>query len=363
MRLIEYENLAKLNAPFEDAFRTQFEAVLQSGWYILGHQVQQFEQAFARYCQAEHCVGVANGLEALVLALKAYEFPAGSEVIVPSNTYVATVLAVLQAGLHPVLAPPDMATYNLDPQALPQYISPRTVALMPVHLYGKPCDMPALLSIAQAYGLKVIEDAAQAHGASISGQKVGSFGDMTCFSFYPTKNLGALGDGGAITTNDAALAERLRTLRNYGSQQKYYNQLLGHNSRLDELQAAFLAVKLPELDRINAHKQALAARYLEGLKAEFIKPVLQEGYTDVFHIFAVRHPERDRLRQYLLDRGIKTEIHYPLPPFRQEALQGYFDPEAHPLADTIHRTILSLPCSFAHHPEEIEQVIEVMNAF
>ena len=361
--MVEYENLHKANEPFFSEFRRAFNETLESGRYILGKNVERFEQAFADYCGAAHCVGVASGLDALALSLKAFEFPAGSEVIVPSNTYIATILAIIQSGLKPVLVEPDLATYNIDPFRIEEKITRATVAIMAVHLYGKVCDMESIMQIGRQHGLKIFEDCAQAHGANMLGKKAGTFCDCAAFSFYPTKNLGALGDAGAVLTDDADCAAKIRMLRNYGSAEKYYNDAVGMNSRLDEIQAAFLSVKLPQLDRINRHKRQLAAIYHQGLRDDFIKPCRQEGYFDVFHIYNIRHERRDELKTYLADNGILTEIHYPVPPHRQKALQGMFEIDAYPLADEIHATTLSLPISVCHSEEDIACVIDIMNRF
>jgi dTDP-4-amino-4,6-dideoxygalactose transaminase len=361
--MIAYENLLELNKPFTDSFKQQFDEFLNSGWYILGKSVMQFEQEFATWNQSAHCIGVANGLDALTLALKAYNFELGSEVIVPSNTYIATILAILNNNLVPVLVEPDIRTYNIDPLLIEQAITPRTRALMIVHLYGKSCAMDAIMAIKTKHNLILVEDCAQSHGATFNGQKTGTFGEFGAFSFYPTKNLGALGDAGAVTTNDPELAGVIRQLRNYGSDRKYYNERIGTNSRLDELQAAFLSIKLKALDDINTHKRQLASLYLQNLKADYILPVVQEGYQDVYHIFNIRHPQRDKLKAYLLEQGIGTEIHYPVPPHRQKAMQGVITGQDFPIAEEIHQTTLSLPCSYWHTPEQIEQVIEKLNAF
>ena len=362
VNVIEYENLRKVNAPFSREFSRVFNETLESGWYILGSRVERFEQEFAAYCGASHCVGVASGLDALTLSLKAYDFAADSEVLVASNTYIATILAILQSGLKPVLVEPDLRTCNIDPARIEELISDRTVAIMAVHLYGKLCQMGPITEIARRRGLKVFEDCAQAHGARLQGQKAGSFGDCAAFSFYPTKNLGALGDAGAVVTNDAACAKRIRALRNYGSAQKYHNEMLGMNSRLDEIQAAFLSVKLPELDRTNRHKRKLAALYHRGLRDDYIKPCLDEGFFDVYHIYNIRTERRDELKGYLAEHGIMTEIHYPVPPHRQKALQGVIG-DSYPLADEVHSTTLSLPISVCHTEEDVARVITVMNSF
>ncbi len=361
--MIEYEDLGKVNEPFFAAFNKAFDEVLRSGWYILGNHVKIFEREFAMYCGTSFTCGVASGLDALLLSLKACNFDAGDEVIVPSNTYIATILAVLHAGLKPVLAEPDILTYNIDPVEIENKITPRTRAILVVHLYGKMCAMDRILPLARKKNLKVIEDCAQAHGASIRNKKAGSFGDLGAFSFYPTKNLGALADAGLVATSDEDFYRSIYSLRNYGSRLKYHNEKIGYNSRLDEIQAAFLSVKLPHLDRLNQHKKNLAALYFQGLKSEFIKPLVQEDYSDVYHIFNIRHENRDQLREFLLKNEIKTEIHYPVAPNKQPAMIGILDREPTPITEEIHRTTLSLPISFHHTPADIEKVIEVMNKF
>jgi dTDP-4-amino-4,6-dideoxygalactose transaminase len=360
--MIQYENLKKANEPFAASFQERFASVLDSGWFVLGNEVRGFEEEFASYCGSSSCVGVANGLDALFLALKAFGFKEGSEVIVPSNTYIATILAVVNAGLKPVLVEPDIRTYNIDPEKIERSLTPKTCAVMVVHLYGKVCDMDPILDICGRRNLKLIEDCAQAHGAMYKGKKAGSYGDFGAFSFYPTKNLGCLGDGGALTSDDPGLADRVRTLRNYGSKVKYHNEVAGYNSRLDEIQAAFLRVKLSRLDEINAHKRNLAALYMRGLSDRFILPVLDSDYFDVYHIFNVRHPKRDALKSFLLEKGIKTDIHYPVSPNRQEAMKGLLPPSC-PISEEIHATTLSLPISFFHTENDISRVIETMNSF
>ncbi len=361
--MIEFENLAKLNQPFFEDYKKSFAATLDSGWFILGKNVEKFEQEFANYCGTAHCAGVASGLDALILALKAFDFPAQSEVIVPSNTYIATILAILQNNLKPVLVEPDIATYNIDPQKIAAKITPQTKAIMVVHLYGKVCEMDPILEICQKNNLKLIEDCAQAHGATHGGKRAGSFGDFGAFSFYPTKNLGCLGDGGAITTNSAELLHKIKRLRNYGSDKKYYNEVIGFNSRLDEVQAGFLSVKLKKLDEINQHKNKLAKIYLENLKDDFIKPVVDSQHYHVFHIFNIRHKKRNELQKYLLENGIKTEIHYPVAPNEQKALQGLLTEYNFPIAKEIHDTTLSLPLSYFHSEADAAKVVEVLNKF
>jgi dTDP-4-amino-4,6-dideoxygalactose transaminase len=263
----------------------------------------------------------------------------------------------------PVLAEPDLATYNIDPAEIEKKISSKTVAIMVVHLYGKVCEMDKIMSIAQKHNLKVIEDCAQAHGATFKETKAGNFGDVNAFSFYPTKNLGAIADAGAVTTNNQELAESISTLRNYGSKEKYYNETVGYNSRLDEVQAAFLSVKLKYLDNINSHKQKLAKIYLNGLKEDFVKPVVDKDYSDVYHIFNIRHERRDELKAYLMKNEIRTDIHYPVAPNKQAAMQGILKDQETPIAEKIHKTTLSLPISFFHTEEDIMKVTEAMNKF
>lgn len=363
IKTVFYESLSKLNAPFQQDYQAFFSEKLNQGWFVLGESVQNFEQEFALFCQTNHTIGVASGLDALLLALKVYDFPKNSEVIVPSNTYIATILAIIQAGLIPVLVEPKLDSYNIDSDKILEKITDKTVAILPVHLYGLPCEMPKILAIAKEYNLRVIEDAAQAHGATIDGKKIGSFGDMTAFSFYPTKNLGALGDAGAITTPDADIAQKLRTLRNYGSQKKYYNDEIGYNSRLDEIQAGFLSIKLKKLDEITTHKQKLAFLYNQYLRPSYIRPIEPQGYTHVYHIYNIRHTERDKLKQYLAENGIATEIHYPVPPVLQKGYANIFKGIETPISNQIHNTTLSLPCSYAHTEEDILYVIDIMNKF
>lgn len=361
--MIEYENLEQANRPFFDEYRQAVEAVLQSGWYILGEKVKQFEQDFAAWCGTRYCAGVANGLDALIMALRALSCQPGDEVIVPSNTYIATILAVVHNGLQPVLVEPDIHTYNIDPDKIEEKITPRTKAILVVHLYGKVCAMDKIMAIADKHNLKVVEDCAQAHGAAFKETRAGNFGHFGAFSFYPTKNLGAIGDAGALTCNDESLFNTITTLRNYGSRVKYHNELVGFNSRLDELQAALLSVKLKKLDTITAHKRQLAQLYLQGLKEDFILPQGHPDYFDVYHIFNIRHPQRDALKVYLLDHDIKTEIHYPVAPNKQPAMTGILDHTETPVAEEIHRTTLSLPISYLHTVQDIEQVIDIMNKF
>jgi dTDP-4-amino-4,6-dideoxygalactose transaminase len=360
--MIEYENLFLLNQPFMESYKESFSDSLDKGWFVLGDKVSAFENEFAAYCGSKYGAGLASGLDALVLALKYYEFPEGSEVIVPSNTYIATILAIYNNGLVPVLVEPDPDTYNIDPLKIEERITPRTKAIMVVHLYGKSCEMYPIMDVAKKHELKVIEDCAQSHGASYKGKKTGTFGEFGAFSFYPTKNLGALGDGGALLSNDFEAITKVKALRNYGCHEKYYNNYIGINSRLDEIQAGFLSVKLLHLDAINSHKRKLAKLYQSGLKSDFILPVINEDYEDVYHIYAIRHPKRDKLRAHLLANNIRTEIHYPVPPHQQNALKTRLR-GAFPISELIHQTTISLPISFYHTTTEVEEVIEKMNAF
>ena len=361
--MIEYENLHELNKPFLKEYRDSFDKVMQGGWFILGNQVKEFENNFANYCGVKHCLGVANGLDALTLALRTFSFPAGAEVIVPSNTYIATLLSILNCNLKPVLVEPDLATYNIDVHKIEEAVTDKTVAIMVVHLYGKCCAMDEIKSLADRHKLKLIEDCAQSHGAKFKENRAGTFGDFGAFSFYPTKNLGALGDAGCLTTQDDTLGRHIGLLRNYGSEKKYYNEVIGVNSRLDEMQAAFLNVKLRSLDQINEHKRKLAVIYSQELKQDFIKPSAHRDYYDVFHIYNVRHPKREALKEYLLKHDIRTEIHYPVPPHQQRAMKGIFGNQSFPISEEIHRTTLSLPISTIHSESDIHGVVEVMNKF
>ncbi|WP_374555888.1 DegT/DnrJ/EryC1/StrS family aminotransferase [Thermomonas sp.] len=338
--------------------------VLASGHYILGPEVDAFEAEFAAYCGARHCVGVANGLDALHLVLRAMDVGPGDEVIVPSNTYIATWLAVSQCGAIPVPVEPDLATHDIDPQRIEAAITPRTKVILPVHLYGQPADMDAILSVARRHGLRVLEDAAQAHGARYKGQRIGAHGDAVAWSFYPGKNLGALGDGGAITTNDDALADRLRVLRNYGSRVKYVNEVQGWNSRLDPLQAAVLRVKLAHLDEWNARRAAIAALYQRELaETGLVLPVVPAWTDPAWHLFVVRHPRRDDLQRGLGEAGVGTLIHYPLPPHRQQAYAGLgLADHACPIASRLADEVLSLPMGPHLSVRQAEQVVAAVKA-
>lgn len=360
--MIPYENLKKLNRQFENDLKKKFDDFLTKGWYILGNEVTSFEQEFAHYHESKEVVGVGNGLEALILSLKCLDLKPGSEVIVPSNTYIATILAIINSDLVPVLVEPDINTYNIDPYKIREAITPNTAALMIVHLYGQCCEMDLIMDIVQEHRLFLIEDCAQAHGAEFKGKKAGTFGDFGAFSFYPTKNLGALGDAGAIISKSEEHATILRHLRNYGSGIKYHNEFIGTNSRLDELQAAFLRVKLPYLNQINDHKRKLADIYLRNLNSNFILPVESEKHHHVYHIFNIRYSERDKLQEYLKENGVSSEIHYPIAPHNQKALKNLFK-GSFPISEEIHKTTLSLPCSFSHNEEDIYRTIDLLNKF
>lgn len=344
--MIPFLDLKNINLASVDELTAAFNRVIQSGSYILGIEVRAFEEEFAAYCGVAHCVGVGNCLDGLHLILRAYGIGAGDEVIVPSNTYIATWLAVSYAGATPVPVEPVLDTYNIDPDLIEAKITSRTKAIMAVHLYGQTADMDRINAIAMRHGLKVIEDAAQSHGASYRGRLAGSLGDAAAFSFYPGKNLGALGDAGAVTTNDAELAEQIRLLRNYGSTVKYHNDIKGFNSRLDELQAAFLREKLKVLDAQNAQRCAVARQYLRALERVpgITLPVVPEWAQAVWHLFVIRHPRRDWLIEHLSARGIGSLIHYPIPPHLQPAYTDLgLQAGALPISEKIHQEVVSLP--------------------
>lgn len=341
-----------------------FARVLDSGWYILGGEVHAFEADYAAWCGAGHAIGVANGLDALSLSLRALGIGPGDDVLVPSNTYIATWLAVTHVGANPVPVEPCEGSCNMDPARLEAALTPSTRAIMPVHLYGQPADMDPILAFATAHGLSVVEDGAQAHGAVYRGRRLGAHGHAVAWSFYPGKNLGALGDGGAITTDDPALAAQLRTLRNYGSARKYHNDVIGWNSRLDELQAALLRVRLPMLDADNARRRAIAARYQAALiHPKLTLPAVLPHVEPVWHLYVVRHPERDQLQARLAARGIGTMIHYPVPPHLQPAYSDLGIAQGSlPIAERIHAEVLSLPMGPTMRDDEVEQVIDAVLA-
>lgn len=339
--------------------------VLASGWYLLGEELEGLEREFAAYTESKHCVGLANGLEALVLGLKAMGVGPGDEVIVPANTYIATWLAVSYVGATPVPVEPLPGVWNLDPSRIEAAISPRTKVILPVHLYGQPADMSPILAIARKHGLMVMEDGAQAHGARYLGKRIGAHGDIVTWSFYPGKNLGCFGDGGALTTDDPELADRVRVLRNYGSRVKYQNEVKGHNSRLDEIQAAVLRVKLKQLDAWNARRAAQADHYLRGLAGvpELGLPRVIPEAEPAWHLFVVDHPRRDALQAHLAGLGIQTLIHYPVPPHLSEAYAGDKAWEAQPITERSCQTHLSLPIGPHLTSSEVGRVIEAICAF
>lgn len=374
--MISYLDLEAINRSFEPDLTDALLRAVHSGWYIRGREDQAFEQAFARYIGTTHCVGVGNGLDALTLVFLAWKtmglMADGDEVIVPANTYIASILSIQRAGLIPVLCEPDPHTYNLDPNQIETLISPRTKAILAVHLYGNCCPMDRIVTIARRYGLKTLEDVAQAHGATWMGRKAGSWADAGAFSFYPGKNLGALGDAGAVTTDDEVLADRVRALANYGSTEKYVHPFRGMNSRLDELQAAILSVKLPRLDVDNARRRALATRYLAELNSEVVKlpevdlsaeeELRHGGFTHVFHIFPVLCADRIELQRHLADCGIQTLVHYPIAPHHQKSMVEYAS-LSFPVSERIHREELSLPLYPTMTEEQIDAVIRAVNGF
>ncbi|MEQ1804154.1 MAG: DegT/DnrJ/EryC1/StrS family aminotransferase [Burkholderiaceae bacterium] len=361
--MIPFLDLRAINLRSRQAFHDALDRVLESGHFIQGGEVTRFETDFAAYCGAKHCIGVGNGLDALHLILRAYGIGPGDEVIVPSNTFIATWLAVTHVGATPVPVEPREGSFNLDPALLQQAITPRTRAIMPVHLYGEPADMDAINAVAKAHGLKVIEDAAQAHGARYRGRRAGSLADAAGFSFYPGKNLGALGDGGAVTTDDDELAQRLGLLRSYGSRVKYHHELTGFNSRLDELQAAFLRTKLPALDADNERRREIAQRYLHGLRGApgLVLPQPLEGTQPVWHLFVVRHRERDTVAGRLAAAGIGTMIHYPVAPHMQPAYASLNLPAGQfPRSEALHAQVFSLPIGPHLRDEHIDTVIRAL---
>lgn len=360
---IPFLPLKDINLRDQDLLAQAMVEVLESGWYVRGQQCQLFETEFANYCGTLHCVGVASGLDALTLILKGYGIGHGDEVIVPANTYIASILAITHVGASPVLIEPS-SDYNIDPSLIESHLSPRTKAIMAVHLYGRVANMDSINDIARKHGLKVIEDAAQAHGAIYHNKRVGNLGDAAGFSFYPGKNLGALGDGGAVTTSDPELAKKIRTLSNYGSKEKYTNEVVGYNSRLDELQAAILRVKLRNLDEDNTHRRNIASRYLNELQGppELLPPPPHQETANVWHIFPIFHEKRNTLQAHLEKNGVQTLIHYPTAPHQQEAYPE-MNKLAFPISERIHERELSLPIGPTHSEAEITYVIQTINTF
>lgn len=362
---VPFVSFLPMERELDQDLRAAFDRVFTRSWYIEGEEDEVFEKAFAEYCGAQCCVGVGNGLDALMLALKALGIDGGDEVIVPSNTYIATALAVTYVGARPVFVEPKLETFNIDPKRIEEKITERTKAIIPVHLYGQACDMDPIMKVAKKYGLKVIEDCAQAHGATYKGKMIGTFGDAAGFSFYPGKNLGALGDAGAVVTNNREFAEKIRALRNYGSDYKYHHIYKGNNSRLDELQAAFLTAKLSHLDGMNNERRRIADRYLSEIKnPKVVLPAVEKDMVPVWHIFALRCDERDVLEEHLNERGIGTNKHYPIPMHLQECYQDLgFTEGDFPIAEEISRKELSIPMYYGMTDEEISYVIDAINKY
>lgn len=362
---IPFVTFRPMEKELDKEIREAFERVYTNSWYIEGKEDETFEKDFAEYCGTNYCVGCGNGLDALMLSLKALNIGRDDEVIVPSNTYIATALAVTYVGATPVFVEPDIRTYNIDPNKIEEKITEKTKAIMPVHLYGQPCDMDPIMRIAKKYGFYVVEDCAQAHGATYKGKIIGSFGEASGFSFYPGKNLGALGDAGAVVTNNKELADKVRALGNYGSDYKYHHIYQGNNSRLDELQAAFLSAKLPHLDQMNEERRRLAQRYISGIKnEEVILPYVPEYAHPVWHIFAIRCKRRDELEKFLNNAGIGTNKHYPIPMHLQEAYKSLGIKKGElPIAEEISETELSIPMYYGMTDEEVKYIIEKVNEF
>lgn len=362
---IPFLDYRSVNEPYFEEMEAAFRRVLHSGWYVLGKEVSSFEEEYAAYCGTTHCVGASSGLDALILILEAWKelgrLKEGDEVIVPANTYIASILAITKARLVPILVEPDERTYNIDPNLIEEAITDRTRVIMAVHLYGQCADMDPINKIADEHGVLVMEDAAQAHGAIYNGKKAGNLSDAAAHSFYPGKNLGAIGEGGAVTTNDTEMANMVSIMRNYGSEKKYHNQVKGMNNRLDELQAALLRVKLPNLDKDNSHRAKLAEIYLNSINHPEIRlPSVAEYGVPCWHLFVVRTPERDRLISYLDDKGITTAIHYPIPPHLQPAYSEWSN-FSYPVTEAIHREVVSLPMSPVLSEEQVCLVINKLN--
>ena len=365
--MIPFLDLKAINAQYSDELKEATARVIDSGWYIQGDECNTFEKEFANYCRTKYCVGVANGLDALILIIRAYiemgVMQEGDEIIVPANTYIASILAISENGLIPVLVEPEITTYNIDATFIEEKITTKTKAIMVVHLYGQVVVMDEINVIAKKYNLKVIEDSAQAHGAIYNGKRTGNLGDASGFSFYPGKNLGALGDGGAVTTNDEELANIIRALGNYGSHKKYENLYIGTNSRLDEIQAAMLRVKLRYLDDEIEKRKEVANYYLNNIKNEnLILPQVRNKDSHVWHLFVIRTKKREELQKYLLDNGIQTLIHYPLSPHKQEAYQEW-ETFSFPITEKIHNEVLSLPISPVLSISDIDIIVDTLNSF
>ena len=363
--MIRFLDLYKINEQHRSEIDNAIKSALDSGWYILGKEVEKFENEFASFCGVKHAIGVANGLDALIISLKALDIGEGDEVIVPANTYIATILAITANNAVPILIEAEIDSYNIDTKKIEAAITPKTKAIMPVHLYGQACDMTAILEIAKKHNLKIVEDCAQAHGAVYNDKCVGSFGDCNGFSFYPGKNLGALGDGGMITTNDDEIAEKVRAIRNYGSLVKYENLYKGMNSRLDEIQAGILSVKLAYLEGDNEKRRQVANYYLKNIKNSAItlpKVMIGDEKSHVWHLFVIRCEKRDELKKYLLDSGVETVIHYPIPPHKQIAYKE-LENLNFPISEQIHREVLSLPISSVMTDEDMQVIVKIINEY
>lgn len=361
--MIKFLDLHKINQRFKSEIDLAISEVLESGWYLLGEKNKAFEENFAKYCETKFSIGCANGLDALHLAIRAYDFPKDSEIIVPANTYIASILAISNCGVKPILVEPNLETYNIDVDLIEAKITEKTKAIVVVHLYGQAVEMEKIWELAKKYNLKIIEDSAQAHGAIYQGKKVGNLGDIGCFSFYPGKNLGALGDGGSITTNDEEVAIKIRAIANYGSLIKYKNIYKGLNSRLDEIQAAILDLKLQFLDADNQQRREIAKIYRENIKNEkIILPKPYEEESHVWHLFVIRTKDRDKLQEYLKIKGIQTLIHYPIPPHKQNAYKEWNN-LSFPITEKIHKEVLSLPISPVMNKEEAFYIVQILNEF
>lgn len=361
--MIKFLDLHKINERFRNEIDNRIKEVLDSGWYLLGNQDKAFEENFAKYCGTKHCIGCANGLDALNLIIKAFGFGAGDEIIVPANTYIASILAISENGCIPILVEPDINTYNINPDLIEEKITSKTKAIMVVHLYGQAVEMEKIWALAKKYNLKVIEDSAQAHGAIYQGKRTGDLGDASGFSFYPGKNLGCMGDGGAITTNDDELAKKIRAIANYGSDYKYHHIYKGVNSRLDEIQAAILDVKLPHLDKDNACRRDIAKYYRENIQnPKLVLPQTYDENAHVWHVFVIRCDDRVSLQKFLDDNGIQTNIHYPTAPHKQGAYKELANQNL-PITEKIHQEVISLPISPVLTEEEVKKVVKVVNAW
>ncbi len=361
--MIKFLDLEKVNNRFRDEIDLRFKNILDKGWYLQGEENQKFAGDFASFCGTEYAIGVANGLDAINLIIRAFGFGVGDEIIVPSNTYIATILAISENNCTPVLVEPDINTYNINPDLIEEKITDKTKAIIVVHLYGQAVQMDKIWNLAKKYNLKVIEDSAQAHGAIYKGKRVGNLSDASAFSFYPGKNLGCMGDGGAVTTNDKELFEKVKAIANYGSDRKYHHIYKGVNSRLDELQAAVLDVKLSHLDEDNNRRREISKYYRENIKnPKIILPKVYDEKAHVWHIFAIRTEDRNALQKHLEANGIQTNIHYPTPPHKQGAYKEW-ENQSYPISEEIHRTVLSLPISPVMTHEEVKKVVEVVNEF